>query len=238
MKVFRSIIIILFLVAVCTQNASAQKVLKKVSKEACDCFEKIDLTQASEVIDEGFAECLGNSLISHQKELEKEYKMEFSEKLMDKMQNDMVNVLVSECDFMLKYALLMAAKEDNSESDIVAVDSVVKDLSPKECLALHIGKFQYIKEGVVDTTKVLEFTKDNIFDYDSKGKLITTSVIEWKSECSYVSTIVKTTSEEMKMFAEQKTKLEATIVKIDGNIITYKVKVFGVETFFQLKKIK
>ena len=181
MKVFRSILI-LFLVAVCLENASAQKVLKKVSKEACVCFEKIDLKQNPEVVDEAFAECLGNSLVSHQKELEKEYKMDFSEKLMDKMQTDLVNVLVSECDFMLKYALLMAAKEDNSESDIVPVDSVVKDLSSKECLELHLGKFQYIKDGVLDTTKVLEFTKDNIFDYDNKGNLITTSVIEWKSE--------------------------------------------------------
>ncbi|MDF2455982.1 MAG: hypothetical protein K0R51_1975 [Cytophagaceae bacterium] len=230
--------VILFLVVVCIQNASAQKVLKKVSKEACVCFGKIDLKQDTEVIDGAFAECLGNSLVSHQKELEKEYKMDFSEKLMDKMQTDLVNVLVSECEFMLKYALLMAGKEESSENDIVAVDSVVKDLSPKECMALHIGKFQYIKDGVLDTTKVLEFTKDNIFDYDNKGNLVTTSVIEWKSECSYVSSIVKTTSEDMKVFAEQKTKLEATIVKIDGNIITYKVKVFGVETYFQLKKIK
>ncbi|MDB5256522.1 MAG: hypothetical protein JWM14_1217 [Chitinophagaceae bacterium] len=223
-------------------SSQAQKVIDKLVKQSCDCFETIDIKESPKFIDSAFAGCLTKVLISNRKELEKHYKMDFSEELMNKILPAFKDELIIKCDRAVQLGMKINELEEEQEETKPAKKEIVIDpqavVTPQQCLALHVGKFQYIKEGSVDTTKVLEFTKDRILDYDHKGKLITTSTIEWKSDCSYVSTMIKSESEEMKTFAKEKVKLEATIVQIEGDVITYNVKVFGIETLFQLKRIK
>ena len=221
--------------------SQAQKVIDKLVKQSCDCFQTIAIKESPKYIDSAFSGCLTQVLISNRKELEKHYKMDFSEELMNKLLPAFKDELIIKCDRAVQLGMRISElEEEKEETKPVKKEIIINPnavVTPQQCQGLHIGKFQYIKEGTVDTTKVLEFTKNNIFDYDDKGKLITTSTIEWKGDCSYVSTMIKSESEEMKTFAKEKVKLEATIVQVEGDIITYKVKVFGMETLFQLKKI-
>ncbi len=226
-------------------TSHAQKVIDKMVKQTCECMETIDVKGNEQYIDSSFSNCFTQALISNHEELAKKYKMEFGDELMTQIQPVFVNQLLAKCPKAMEVAVLVGQANESKTKDSTAVTKKKVVLDPhaapptsQQCQALHLGTFQYIMNGIPDTTKILEFTKDKILDYDGKGKLITTSLVEWKTDCSYVSTMVKSESEEMKMFVNEKIKLDAVIVQIEGNIITYNVKVFGVETLFQLKKIK
>ena len=91
------VFLILFFATLAMPSFS-QKVTKKVSKEICGCFDKIDLKGPTSTVEEQAQECILKGIVDHADELVKEYKLDPNdESAGEKIGEELGKVLVAEC---------------------------------------------------------------------------------------------------------------------------------------------
>ncbi|MFL5728253.1 MAG: hypothetical protein ACJ75J_02095, partial [Cytophagaceae bacterium] len=168
------------------QLSYSQKVIDKISKEACDCMQKINPDGDTTAIRNEAGICMGKAMLAHAKDLNKYYKMEIGDELLQKIQAPLLNTLFQDCNVFLK---LMMSK-GNASAPVEAT------ISSAECQKIHTGKFRRANQGD-DTNKVVEFTKNRIKEYDEKGQVVAESEIKWVNDCEYTCKLIHSTNEQL-----------------------------------------
>jgi hypothetical protein len=94
----------------------SQKVTKKVTKEICDCFNKIDVKSPNEALKQESDACMMQGIMNNLEGLVKEYKIEEGdEAATEKMGTDIGMRLVKECPAFLTIYVAMEANKEKEE---------------------------------------------------------------------------------------------------------------------------
>lgn len=100
--------------------AYSQKVTKKVTKDICGCFEKIDNKQSIEILERRSELCITDHMMNHAEGLIKEYDIkEGDEKGAQKMTEAIGTKLIQDCPSALAiFTIIGNSKEENSKVEI------------------------------------------------------------------------------------------------------------------------
>jgi len=155
---------ILVLIAACSlllfPHAEAQKTLKKMSSDACDCVtdlaEEMDALEANDMLDK----CLQLTFSKYEKKLRKEYGDEFFDSPSDERTYDLGveigKLMLTDCPVFLDFIVAQEESSDKSAADIYAKGDELYDA----------GNF---KEVVLQYNRAIKIDPENHDYYNSRG---------------------------------------------------------------------
>jgi hypothetical protein len=100
--------------------AYSQKVTKKVTKDICGCFDRIDDKQSIEILEQHSEVCITDHMMNHAEGLIKEYDIkEGDEEGAQKMTEAIGTKLIQDCPSALNiFKIIGDSKEENSKVEI------------------------------------------------------------------------------------------------------------------------
>lgn len=109
------LLLIIFFVSLYLPSFS-QKVTRKVTKEICHCFDKIDLKAPSEDVHEKAQGCILSGIMEHAEELVEEYNIDPDDEAAgEKVGRELGKRLMEHCPSAVKVFTLMGASGEQGE---------------------------------------------------------------------------------------------------------------------------
>lgn len=168
----------------------AQKVIKTISKEVCDCFNKEGKNAKKEEKKQILGNCMGQSFAKNSDGLKKEMKLDLQSENVDinKLAEQVGMELAVTCPEFTAYAM-EAYGAKNGETDVLDASGFKVDKAKAK--TIRSGKYKYVKMYVneksipiKDSTSYFEF-KDNAtkyYDYSENDTKAYVYKVVWKSE--------------------------------------------------------
>jgi hypothetical protein len=211
-----------------TLNAYSQKVIKKISKEACACLEKIDMNADSTELRKASSDCIANGLLSNLAGLKKELNIDVtSEESLGTVTDPLTAELFKSCPAFVKVATGLSKQTQPK----------VERGNISNCKAFHLGKFK-VMPGYGDTTKYMIFEADMVKEYTSSGELLTTGKCKWINDCTYINTFIESKDPSIGKIFKKGDTLTLEIINIEGNEISYEGEFKGTKFTYKTVKIK
>ncbi|HVD99010.1 MAG TPA: hypothetical protein VNB90_12460 [Cytophagaceae bacterium] len=232
-------------------DASAQKVVGKISKEICNCLESYKNLQDQAEIDAAMESCIMKSSMKHLEDIKKELNIDMTQgEVAGRQFGEVIAYeLIKKCDIFLKF-IMMVSSEENSPVDSLASyeESAVlnPDLVPYEkfstdtmsatsgdCLSLRNAKLMYASEN---PDKIDYFILDGktCTEYHENGKYISHYKINWENDCQYVSVFIDSSNPEINNLLVKGDKIYYQILGVYSNEVYINLDYKGFSKTFKM----
>jgi hypothetical protein len=224
MKKLIIIICILFL----TPYAYSQNVIKKISKEACGCLEKIDLNSDSTEVTRISSDCFAIAITTNLSGLKKELNIDPArQESLDSITDPLMEELFKSCPVFVKIATSLGKQNQPK----------VEHGNTSNCKAFHSGKFK-LMPGYGDTANYMIFDKNTIKEYSASGELLSTGKCKWINECTYINTFVESKDPSAQKLFKKGDSLTLQIINIEGNIVSFEGDFKGNKFSYKVVKVQ
>jgi hypothetical protein len=222
----KKIFFTLFVLCLC-QYACAQKVIKKISKDACECLGTVNINEDSAAIGKASSNCIAFSILKYSGELKKELNIDVTDKGSLGAINDQLTADLFKCDAFIKIVTKTAGRNKPSG----------QSGNTSNCKDFHLGKFINVP-GSGDTTKYFIFEEGMIKEYSSANEITATGKCRWIADCEYINTFIESKDPNVNMIFKKGDALNVKIINIEGNKVTFEMNFKGTYVNFSMIKVQ